>query len=126
MTLNCCALQDVAAFTVTMAGLGFASQRSLVLSVIALSLAFPFGALVSYAVIESAASEAAVNVVRTMVAGVFTYMALFELAPPHTHSRAANTCYLLCFSCGAAMAFMVELIQQLSAEEAAAGRSPKV
>ena len=38
--------------------------------------------------LASASSATGVNVVRTLVAGVFTYMALFELAPPHTHSRA--------------------------------------
>ena len=108
-----CALQDVAAFTLTMARFGFVSRRSLTAAVVALSCAYPAGALLSHAVLESASSVTAVNVIRTLVAGVFTYMALFELAPPHTHSRAANTCYLLYFTCGAATAYVVEVVAQL-------------
>ena len=117
-----CALQDVAAFTVTMARLGYDSRRSLQAAVIALSCAFPLGALVSHAVFESATSETAVNVVRTLVAGVFTYMALFELAPPHTHSRLANTCYLLCFVGGAALAYLVDIVEVVSM----AGEGPRM
>ena len=62
--------------------------------------------------LERASSIVAVNVVRTVVAGIFVYMALFELTPPHTHSRAANTCYLICFTCGAAMAYAVDVVAQ--------------
>mgnify|MGYP004097893359 CR=1 FL=1 len=36
-------------------------------------------------------------------------MALFELAPPHTHVRWANACYLLCFGCGVGLAAGVTL-----------------
>ena len=39
------------------------------------------------------------------------YMALFELAPPHTHSRAANTVYLLCFVCGASLAYLADVAE---------------
>lgn len=28
------------------------------------------------------------------------YMALFEMAPPHTHNRAANFCYAAVFALG--------------------------
>ena len=116
--VTACALQDVAAFTVTMARLGSGSRRSLTAAVVALSCAFPLGALVSHVVLESASSDTAVNVVRAVVAGVFTYMALFELAPPHTHNRAANACYLLCFTCGAAVAYLADVVEQLTADEA--------
>ena len=108
--------QDSAAFTVTMARLGHDSPRALTAAVVALSCAFPLGALVSHAVLASATSQVAVLVTRTVAAGIFTYMALFELAPPHTHSRAANGCYLLCFGCGALMACVVDVVEQLSAE----------
>ena len=53
-------------------------------------------------------------VMRCVVAGTFVYMALFELAPPHTHSRTANTCYLLCFAAGAALSYGVELTETLT------------
>lgn len=115
--VTACALQDVAAFTVTMARLGSGSRRSLTAAVVALSCAFPLGALVSHVVLEGASSDTAVNVVRAVVAGVFTYMALFELAPPHTHSRAANTVYLLCFTCGVAVAYLGNVVEQLTADE---------
>ena len=57
----------------------------------------------------------AVNVVRTVVAGIFTYMAVFELSPPHTHNRAANAGYLLFFVAGTAIAYLADLAEQLSA-----------
>jgi len=113
--ITVCALQDVAAFTVTMARLGFDSPRSLTAAVVVISSAFPLGALASHAVLENASSEAAVNIVRTVVAGVFTYMALFELAPPHTHNRAANACYLLCFTCGVSTTYLIDLVEQFMA-----------
>ena len=101
----------------TIARIGFDSRRDLTAAVVALSCAFPAGALASHAALLSASSETAVNVVRIVVAGVFAYMALFELAPPHTHSRAANACYVLCFICGTATAYLVEAIAQLSIAE---------
>ena len=110
-----CALQDVAAFTFTMARLGASSRRTLTLAVLALSSSFPIGALVSHSVLQHASSTTAVNVIRSIVAGVFTYMAIFELSPPHTHNRAANTCYLLCFTCGAAMAYAIDMVELLTA-----------
>ena len=110
-----CALQDVAAFIVTMAGLGYRSWSSLTAAVVALSCAFPLGALASHLVIASAGSEEGVNVVRTVVAGIFTYMAVFELSPPHTHNRAANAGYLLFFMAGTAIAYLADLAEQLSA-----------
>jgi len=116
LPVTVCALQDSAAFTVTMARLGHDSPRSLTLAVAALSCAFPLGAMLSRAVLESASSQVAVLITRTIVAGIFTYMALFELAPPHTHSRAANGCYVLCFCCGALMACLVDAVEQLTAE----------
>lgn len=108
-----CALQDVAAFTLTMSRLGFRSRRSLNICVVALSCAFPMGALMSHATLQSASSEIVVGRIRTVVAGLFTYMALFELAPPHTHNRAANACYALCFTCGAATAYLVEAVDHI-------------
>ena len=112
-----CALQDVAAFTVAMARLGASSRRALTVAVVAISSAFPIGALASHAALERASSDTAINVVRTMVAGVFTYMALFELAPPHTHVRWANACYLLCFGCGVGLAYMADVVEQLTAAD---------
>ena len=114
-----CALQDVAAFTVAMARLGASSRRALTVAVVAISSAFPIGALASHAALERASSDTAINVVRTMVAGVFTYMALFELAPPHTHVRWANACYLLCFGCGVGLAYMADVVEQLTAADPA-------
>ena len=108
--ITLCALQDVTAFTVTIARLGVDSQCSLTSAVVAISCAFPIGALVSHAILDSTTSKTTVNIVRTVVAGIFTYMALFEVAPPHTHSRVANMCYLLCFLSGAATAYLVEAI----------------
>merc|ERR1719487_837651 len=77
LPVTVCALQDSAAFTVTMARLGHDSPRALTAAVVALSCAFPLGALVSHAVLASATSQVAVLLTRTVVAGIFTYMALF-------------------------------------------------
>ena len=113
--ISVCAIQDVTAFTITIARVGLGSQRCLTAGVVALSCAFPIGALASHAVLLGAAtSSTAINVARTIVAGVFSYMALFELSPPHTHNRAANACYSLCFTCGAATAYAADVAQQLT------------
>ena len=114
LPITFCAMQDVAAFTMAIARIGVSSRRALTVAAVALSCAFPTGALVGHLALERASSETAVNVARAAVAGIFAYMALFELAPPHTHSRAANACYLLCFTCGAAMAYAADMAQQLA------------
>ena len=54
---------------------------------------------------------------RTIVAGIFTYMELFELSPPHTHNRAANAVYVLAFAGGVSMAYTAELVEQVTAVE---------
>ena len=43
--------------------------------------AFPMGALLSHQLFEHSSSQAAVNVVRTVVAGVFTCIALSSRSP---------------------------------------------
>ena len=37
----------------------------------------------------------------------------------HTHIRAANACYLLCFGGGVALAYMADVVEQLTAGDPA-------
>ena len=37
----------------------------------------------------------------------------------HTHIRAANACYLLCFGGGVALAYMADVVEQLTASDQA-------
>ena len=43
--------------------------------------------------------------------GVFVYMALFELAPPHVHGRLPNLRLLLVFTTGFVTAYLTEAIE---------------
>lgn len=42
------------------------------------------------------------------------YMALFEMAPPHTHNRAANFCYAAVFALGLLCASLGERLEELT------------
>ena len=80
--VSLCAIQDVAAFSISLASRG-CSNSGLLVGVVAFALAFPVGAIGSY--LSTAGSQRFLLVLRVVVAGVFVYMATFELAPPHTH-----------------------------------------
>ena len=168
--ITVCALQDVAAFTVTMARLGSSSRRSLTAAVVAISCAprpsllihptclltmpppcnarqvrLPHGraALASAlrALLLPGGGQCRAHRRRRRLhvhhplepqhlhpsytlhfaePSSHRYMGCFEIAPPHTHSRAANACYMLCFSCGAAMAYATDVVAQITASRASA------
>ena len=51
------------------------------------------------------------SVLRCVMAGLFVYMALFELAPPHAHGRLNNLKYFLAFSFGLLSAYVADLFE---------------
>ena len=51
------------------------------------------------------------DVLRCVMAGLFVYMALFELAPPHAHGRGQNLKYFIAFSFGLISAYMADMFE---------------
>lgn len=51
------------------------------------------------------------DVLRCVMAGLFVYMALFELAPPHAHGRGQNLKYFIAFSVGLISAYMADMFE---------------
>ena len=51
------------------------------------------------------------DVLRCVMAGLFVYMALFELAPPHAHGRVQNLKYFCAFSFGLMSAYMADMFE---------------
>jgi len=113
LAVSLCAVQDVAAFTVSMAKTG-CTRNQMLLAVATFSLCFPLGAVFSFEMIAVSGSDSALLVVRVIIAGIFVYMAAFELAPPHSHSRGVNALYAVTFAVGACSVLSVELIEQAS------------
>lgn len=113
LPVSICAIQDVAAFTLSMGKCG-CSKRQLLAGVVLFSLSFPLGAIGTSVASVGMHAHIAVHVMRCAVSAIFVYMAVFELAPPHSHSRVVNGMYTVAFLAGAASAFSIELIEQLS------------
>ena len=80
-------------------------------------MSFPLGALTAYVSYAGPRSRLVMLVMRCAVAGIFVYMALFELKPPAASSRAESLLYLAAFVAGAACAFTVELIEHVTTGE---------
>ena len=114
LPIGACAVQDVGAFALAM-GKGGHSNRVLTAFVVVFALSFPLGALISYCSFGRAETSPALLVLRTAVAGVFVYMALFEFAPPHAHQRATAAVYAACFVAGAGLAYGIEELQDYAA-----------
>ena len=51
------------------------------------------------------------DVLRCVMAGLFVYMALFELAPPHAHGRLQNFKYFCAFGFGLASAYLADVFE---------------
>ena len=119
LPVSICAIQDVAAFTVSMTKSG-CSKRQLVLGLGLFSLSFPLGGIGAYLLFAESGSDVFVHVIRCIVAGIFVYMAAFELAPPHSHNRYVNAMYAIAFAVGASCALSIELIEEATSGETAA------
>lgn len=109
--ISVCAVQDVAAFSVFLQQRR-TSQRGVAVAIVAFAAAFPAGAAVSLAAEAELHHSAAWDSVRCCIAGLFVYMGLFELAPPHTHVPAQVIGYTLAFSAGAGAAYAAEYFEE--------------
>lgn len=104
-----CTLQDTSAFC---ACLRRGSRLHSLLALLAFSLTFPLGALVSlWSMRRVGASPKALDVARVVMAAFFVYMALFEMAPPHTHARLRNCTFLLAFVAGVSVAAATDVLE---------------
>ena len=106
-------MQDAASLVVS----GFAggrSERQTFAMALVLAAGFPLGAAFA-AGVTAGDGPVMLAYVRVAVGGVFVYMALFELAPPHAHGRCASLRLLLCFVAGLAAAYFSEAVEQLMA-----------
>lgn len=60
---------------------------------------------------DSKENALVLDVLRCVMAGLFVYMALFELAPPHAHGRGQNLKYFVAFSFGLLSAYMADVFE---------------
>tara|TARA_B110001452_G_scaffold255100_1_gene247205 strand:+ start:367 stop:1074 length:708 start_codon:yes stop_codon:yes gene_type:complete len=109
--ISVCAVQDVAAFGVFLQQRR-TSPRGVAVAIVAFAAAFPAGAAIALAAEAELHHSAAWDSVRCCIAGLFVYMGLFELAPPHTHIPAQVIGYTLAFSAGAGAAYAAEYVEE--------------
>ena len=113
-----CAVQDVGTIIVNLTATG-ASRHVIFVTVASFAAGFPLGTALTAALIagsglsgDSAPSAAGtgegVALLKACAGGVFAYMALFELAPPHAHGRLANLRYAVAFAGGLALVLLSE------------------
>jgi len=111
--IGVCAIQDVAAFSIFLTERK-CTPKEIGSMVLAFSLTFPAGTIVSLAAADALNGSAAWDSIRCAIAGLFVYMALFELAPPHSHSPVVVCLYTLAFCLGLFCAYSGEFIEDLS------------
>ena len=108
LAISLCAVQDVGTIILNLAATG-ASRRVTLITAWLFALGFPLGAAVSVALGPSAGADASTLVpLRAFAAGVFVYMSLFELAPPHAHGRLESLRFLCAFAVGMSLVFLSE------------------
>jgi zinc transporter ZupT len=106
-----CAMQDVAGMYIYFTSRR-ASRNFLLFGIIAFAFAFPVGAGVSLAAFWGQRQSEWVDLLRVALAGLFVYMALFEMAPPHAHGRLQNLKYALAFSFGLCCAYLADAFEE--------------
>jgi len=106
-----CAIQDVAGMYIY-----FSTRKVdrtfLVCGIVGFAFAFPVGAGVSVAAFWGQRQSEWVDLLRVALAGLFVYMALFEMAPPHAHGRWQNLKYALAFSFGLGSAYLADAFEE--------------
>jgi zinc transporter ZupT len=106
-----CAVQDVAGMYIY-----FSTRKVdrtfLVCGIIGFAFCFPAGAGVSVAAFWGQRQSEWVDLLRVALAGLFVYMALFEMAPPHAHGRWMNLKYALAFSFGLGSAYLADAFEE--------------
>lgn len=112
LPIGLCAVQDVATIILSLSA-NKASRRDIVLTAMCFGAGFPLGAglIIALAVAPSADPGFALAL-PAFAAGLFLYMALFELAPPHADGRTGSLAYWLSFATGVALAYATEAVEQ--------------
>lgn len=106
-----CAIQDVAGLYVYFDARG-ATTHFVAIALVLFAIAFPIGAGISLVLFRGSKENTLVlDVLRCVMAGLFVYMALFELAPPHAHGRVQNLKYFCAFSFGLMSAYMADMFE---------------
>merc|ERR1712216_722621 len=106
-----CAIQDVAGLYIYFTARG-ATTRFVTISLVLFALSFPIGAGISMLIFRGSHENALVlDVLRCVMAGLFVYMALFELTPPHAHGRLQNFKYFCAFGFGLASASLADVFE---------------
>lgn len=108
-----CSVQDVGTILASL-GVAGATYRVKLVTCALFGAGFPLGTACSLALAaastasasDHAATERALSSLRAFAAGLFVYMALFELAPPHGHGRLQNLRLLLAFAAGVSIAYL--------------------
>ncbi|KAL1526595.1 hypothetical protein AB1Y20_015300 [Prymnesium parvum] len=114
LPLTCCSLQDVSRLVGACRSLGQA-RRSQSFAVVCLALVFPCGTMIACALFwqdQSSKWSEKVHMWRVVIAGVLIYLALFLLAPAHSHARSVNTAYLFAFGVGLSVITVVEKLSR--------------
>lgn len=106
-----CAVQDVAGMYIY-----FSTRKVdrtfLIVTIVGFAFCFPLGAGVSVAAFWGQRQSEWVDLLRVALAGLFVYMALFEMAPPHAHGRWNNMKYALAFSFGLGSAYLADAFEE--------------
>jgi len=106
-----CAMQDVAGMYIYFTSRKV-SRTFLICGIVGFAFAFPLGAGVSLAAFWGQRQSEWVDLLRVALAGLFVYMALFEMAPPHAHGRLQNLKYALAFSFGLGSAYLADAFEE--------------
>ena len=84
----------------------------LVGGICAFCAAFPVGTGLCIAALYGAKESQVIDIMRVCMAGLFVYMALFEMAPPHAHGRLQNLKYALAFCFGLGSAYLADAFEE--------------
>jgi hypothetical protein len=99
LPITLCAVQDVGTIIVNVTATG-AGTRVALFTVACFALGFPLGTAATVALFAGADAASAFVPLRACAAGVFIYMAIFEMAPPHSHGRLPSLKYVSAFCAG--------------------------
>ena len=124
--ISLCAVQDVGTIIVSLSATK-ATDRDIFATASCFGIGFPVGASLMTALAGASSTSDAdgdslpstpVPWLPAFAAGLFLYMALFELAPPHAHGRKASFHNLLAFAGGLATAYVMEAMESWATDMA--------
>ncbi|KAL1523722.1 hypothetical protein AB1Y20_018652 [Prymnesium parvum] len=105
--MGACSVVDVSALLVSLSSAGLQSLTWATCAVVALVLTIPIGSAVftwAVGLLQPAVANA-LGYLRACSAGVLIYMVVFEMAPPHVHTKLANLKLLTAFCLGVGLSY---------------------